>query len=332
METTLNIKTNKEFNKEALNLFRKQSVECKPYCDYLSHIGVDPKSIKSVEEIPFMPIEFFKTHRLYGGVGEPEMIFTSSSTTGQTPSKHYLAYLSDYEVVFRRAFSLFYHSPAKWSFYALLPSYLERKGSSLIYMMDDFIKSGGGGFYLYDHQKLINDIRKDPKPKILFGVTYALLDLVNEKLPKLSNFVVMETGGMKGQREELPKEEIHKILSEGFDVPTIHSEYGMAELTSQAYSYGGGEFMTPPWMKILVRDINDPLKILSEGKSGGINIIDLANKYSCAFIQTEDIGVVNGVKEQKSKEREFGVFESTYFSILGRIDKSETRGCNLLIQ
>jgi len=307
------------FRHETLALFRFQVERCEPYRQYLDLIGVATDEVCEVEQIPFLPIGLFKTHNIYCGEGQPEQIFTSSSTGGGVPSRHLMADLSIYERAFRGAFRNFYGDAAEWSIYGLLPSYLERKGSSLIYMVDRLIADAGGhgGFYLNDYERLIADIKADPRPKILLGVTYALLDLAEQFAPDLHDVVVMETGGMKGHREELPKEELHRILCNAFNVNAIHSEYGMAELTSQAYSRGGNRFFAPPWMRIITRDLNDPFRLLPAGQRGGINIIDLGNVYSCAFIQTEDAG---------------RVFADGSFEIAGRIDHSEIRGCNLLVQ
>ena len=307
-----------EFSATALALFRFQAERCEPYRRYVELLGIDPADVSCIEDIPFLPIELFKSHTIYCGEGDPEIVFTSSSTTGQTPSRHPMARLSIYERAFTEAFRTFYGAPEQYGIYALLPSYLQRKGSSLIYMADRLIaEAGSGGFYLDEYEKLIADMETDPKPKILLGVSYALWDLAEKYAPKLHNTVVMETGGMKGYREEIPKEELHRILCEGFGVDHIHSEYGMAELTSQAYSSGKGIFRAPSWMKILVRDINDPFSMLGNGSRGGVNIIDLANIYSCAFIETQDVG---------------RTFADGSFSIEGRIDRSEIRGCNLLVQ
>ena len=309
----------RSFRNEALALFRFQAERCEPYRQYLDLIGVAADEVREVEQIPFLPIGLFKTHNIYCGEGQPEQIFTSSSTGGSVPSRHLMADLLIYERAFRGAFRNFYGDAAEWSIYGLLPSYLERKGSSLIYMVDRLIADAGGhgGFYLNDYERLIADIKADPRPKILLGVTYALLDLAEQFAPDLHDVVVMETGGMKGHREELPKEELHRILCNAFNVNAIHSEYGMAELTSQAYSRGGNRFFAPPWMRIITRDLNDPFRLLPTGQRGGINIIDLGNVYSCAFIQTEDAG---------------RVFADGSFEIAGRIDHSEIRGCNLLVQ
>lgn len=329
MKSTVEIRDREEFKESALKLFRWQSERCAPYREYISLLGVVPSEVKTLEEIPFLPIELFKREKIYCGVGEPEMVFTSSSTTGQTPSCHYMSSLKDYESVFSRAFSLFYGNIEERAIYALLPSYLEREGSSLIYMIDKLIEQAGGGFYLYNHEKLLHDMASDPKEKILFGVSYALLDLVESFSPKLEKTIVMETGGMKGRRKELTKSELHSKLMSSLGVESIHSEFGMAELTSQAYSMGDGLFYTPPWMEIVVRDLNDPFSRVGEGKQGGVNIIDLANRDSCAFIQSEDLGVKYDVV---SRESIFGNFESRPFKLMGRADKSEIRGCNLLIE
>lgn len=319
VDRIFSVADDKEFRHEALALFRFQAERCEPYRQYLDLIGVAADEVCEVEQIPFLPIGLFKTHNIYCGEGQPEQIFTSSSTGGGVPSRHLMADLSIYERAFRGAFRNFYGDAAEWSIYGLLPSYLERKGSSLIYMVDRLIADAGGhgGFYLNDYERLIADIKADPRPKILLGVTYALLDLAEQFAPDLHDVVVMETGGMKGHREELPKEELHRILCNALNVNAIHSEYGMAELTSQAYSRGGNRFFAPPWMRIITRDLNDPFRLLPTGQRGGINIIDLGNVYSCAFIQTEDAG---------------RVFADGSFEIAGRIDHSEIRGCNLLVQ
>lgn len=317
IDEILEIVSPTQFNALVMRIFYYQSKHCKPYRDYLQLIGADPSRIHSPEQIPFLPIELFKSHRVYCGNTEPEIVFTSSNTGGMSASCHYMASKEVYEKSFRSAFTLFYGAPEKVSIYGLLPNYLQREGSSLIYMVDHLIRSGGGGFYLDDYPRLIQDMEQDPRPKILLGVSYALWDLAEQYAPKLQNTIVMETGGMKGHREELPKEEFHALLQKAFGVETIHSEYGMAELTSQAYSTGKGLFFAPPWMRIIVRDLNDPFDYLPPEHRGGINIIDLANLSSCAFIQTQDVGVVRS---------------DGGFSILGRADRSEIRGCNLLVQ
>ncbi|MCD8072479.1 MAG: acyltransferase [Alistipes sp.] len=304
------------FERAALDLFRFQAEMCEPYRKYIRLTGIDPSRVDSTGKIPFLPIELFKTSEIYCGDSPPEVTFTSSTTGGGTASKHRMAFLSDYEKTFLKAFTLFYGDPAGYSIYALLPGYLEREGSSLVYMVDRLVKRArAGGFYLYDTEKLLGDIARDEGKKILLGVTYSLLDLA-EKGPDLSGAVVMETGGMKGRREELTKKELHERLCNAFSVEAIHSEYGMAEMSSQAYSQGRGIFRSPPWMKVMVRDLNDPFDIRFSG-SGGLNVIDLANRYSCTFIQTGDIG---------------NVYPDGAFTVSDRADRSEIRGCNLLVQ
>ena len=307
-----------EFEREALRLFRHQAEHCAPYAEYVRLLGVEPSQVQRVEDIPMLPIEIFKSHKVYCGEQEPQMTFTSSATTGMVQSRHYVEDIALYERAFTEAFRHFYGDERECSIYALLPSYLEREGSSLVYMAERLIaQCGGGGFYLHDYEKLLNDMSHDPNPKILLGVTYALLDLAENYAPKLENTVVMETGGMKGRRKELPKSELHKVLCSAFGVERIHSEYGMAELMSQAYSSGEGLFRTPRWMKVLVRDVNNPFRRLPSGRRGGLDIIDLANRSSCAFIATEDMGVR---------------YDDGSFRIEGRISQSDIRGCNLLVQ
>lgn len=312
------ISSEEEFEAAALELFRRQAVMCEPYRQYVELLGVNPSEVSRVEDIPFLPIEFFKWRDVYCGEREPEKVFTSSNTGGTVASRHMMQSLALYERAFTAAFEQFYGATEGWSIYGLLPNYLQREGSSLVYMTDRLIQScGSGGFYLDEYEKLIADMAADPKPKILLGVSYALWDLAEQYAPKLNNTIVMETGGMKGQREELPKAEFHKILCSAFGVEKIHSEYGMAELTSQAYSSGDGVFRAPGWMRVVVRDVNNPLKMLPAGSRGAVSIIDLANVWSCAFIATQDVG---------------RTFEDGSFMIEGRLSGSDIRGCNLLVQ
>lgn len=317
IEDILSISSGAEFERAALELFRFQAERCAPYREYLGLVGVSAEDVAHTGQIPFLPIEFFKTHRVYCGAGEPEIVFTSSTTGGGNPSRHHMERKSDYEQVFKAAFRRFYGTISAHSIYALLPGYLERQGSSLVYMAEHLIREAGGGFYLDEYERLTRDMADDPKPKILLGVSYALLDYAETAPGKLADTVVMETGGMKGRREEMPKEAFHAELGRAFGTDAIHSEYGMAELSSQAYSHGGGIFYAPPWMRVVVRDPNDPFSQLPAGASGGVNIIDLANISSCAFIQTQDLGVA---------------YPDGGFSVLGRADRSEIRGCNLLVQ
>lgn len=312
-----NIDSQEQFLNCALELFRFQAKGCEPYRRYIELLGIDPAEVNKVEDIPFLPIELFKSYDVYCGDTAPEIIFTSSNTGSTVASRHLMASLETYREAFTRAFEQFYGRAEQWSIYGLLPNYLEREGSSLVYMVDTLIKRcGSGGFYLNNYEQLIEDIERDPKPKILLGVSYALWDVAERYAPKLKNTIIMETGGMKGRREELSKSELHKILCEGFGVESIHSEYGMAELTSQAYSKGGGIFYTPSWMRVMVRDVNDPFDHAPQNMRGGIDIIDLANTSSCAFIQTQDIG---------------RLLSDGGFMVEGRIAGSDIRGCNLLV-
>jgi phenylacetate-coenzyme A ligase PaaK-like adenylate-forming protein len=313
----LNITDNVEFDSRAVELFRFQAEACAPYREYLDLVGIDPAQVTHPSEIPHLPIELFKTQRVYCGEREPEAVFTSSSTGGDGESRHYVASLADYDRVYTEGFRQFYGDPARWSIYALLPSYLERQGSSLVRMADGLIEQGrGGGFYLYDHDRLMADMTADKGQKILLGVSYALLDLAERGERLTADTIVMETGGMKGKRAEMPKDEMHRILKQAFGVEAIHSEYGMAELMSQAYSNGEGIFRTPPWMRVSLRSLNDPFETFAVGR-GGINITDLANIESCAFIQTQDTG---------------SVAPDGSFTLLGRAAHADIRGCNLLVQ
>ena len=317
-EEILAIDSAAAFDCAALELFRFQAERCGVYREYLAEIGVDPAAVRRVDEIPMLPIEFFKWRDVYCGDTEPQIVFTSSNTGQSVASHHMMASTALYEAAFTAAFERFYGNPARWSLYGLLPNYLQREGSSLVYMVDRLIgRCGSGGFYLDDYERLLADMAADPKPKILLGVSYALWDLAERYAPKLRGTVVMETGGMKGYREEIPKEEFHKILCDAFGVQEIHSEYGMAELTSQAYSQGGNRFRCPAWMRVTARAVNDPFDGLPAGARGGLNITDLGNWWSCAFIQTQDVGHVEA---------------DGSFLVEGRIDHSDIRGCNLLVQ
>lgn len=306
----------------AIKVFLHQYSNCEPYRRYVNYIGTDPDSVTSIETIPFLPVQFFKSEEIYSGNGVPEKVFTSSATTGMEPSHHPVADISIYDSSFLNGFRIFYGDPADYVILALLPSYLEREGSSLVYMADKLIRMTGSsesGFYLNNLRELLNKItslRKSNKKVILLGVSFALLDFATEYKIEFPELIVMETGGMKGRGREIERDELHKILKNCFGVENIHSEYGMAELLSQAYSNGGGIFQTPPWMEILIRDLNNPFRIAGAGKRGGINIIDLANVNSCSFLETEDMGIKTA---------------GNGFKILGRIKNSELRGCNLLL-
>lgn len=296
------------------------------YQKYVDSLGILPRNITTIEAIPFLPVSFFKTHKVASTDFEPEIIFESSGTTGSDTSRHFIKDLSLYKRSFNKGFEQFYGSPSKWCILGLLPGYLERKNSSLIEMVNDLIKKSGNpnsGFYLNDHERLFQTLVHNEiiqQPTLLIGVTYALLDFAQNHSMKLQETIVMETGGMKGKRKEITREEIHGFLKNKLGLKEVHSEYGMTELLSQAYSPGNGIFRTPAWMKILVREYNDPFAIYSSPKkekpiNGLINIIDLANIYSCSFIATDDVGRLH---------------KDNSFEVLGRRDMSDIRGCSLL--
>jgi phenylacetate-coenzyme A ligase PaaK-like adenylate-forming protein len=317
------IKTPGTFRATALEVFYYQARYTPVYKKYLAALGVDPSGVTEVEQIPFLPIEFFKTHTVMVEWKRAEMVFESSGTTGTSPSFHHVADASLYHKSFLTAFRRFYGDAGKYCILALLPAYLERSASSLVYMMDRLIsksKHPESGFYLNNLEELSSVLHKrndDKTPTLLVGVSFALLDLAEQYPMSLGDHIlVMETGGMKGRRKEMVRSELHKQLKGAFGLDSIHSEYGMTELLSQAYSKGEGIFQSPPWMQIQVRDPNDPLSLLPPGQSGGINVIDLANLNSCSFIATGDLGRVH---------------EDGSFEVLGRFDHSDIRGCNLLV-
>lgn len=321
-EKIFSISSEEEFKEVSLEVFNFQYSNNPVYRRFCDLLKVIPKQVNEIEKIPFLPIHFFKSHEILSSKNTIEKTFTSSGTTGTETSKHYVSDLSLYEASFTKAFHHFYGDIKNYVVLALLPSYLEREGSSLIYMVNYLIEKSEhpqSGFYLNNLTDLKNTLitlDKAGKKILLIGVSFALLDLVETHQFKLKNTVVMETGGMKGRRKEMIREELHQILKAGFGIDQIHSEYGMTELLSQAYSKGNGVFASPPWVKILIRDPEDALEHLAPGKTGGINVIDLANLYSCAFIATQDLG----------KRHNDGSVE-----ILGRFDSSDIRGCNLLI-
>ena len=317
-----NITSEASFNAAALAVFKHQFEHNSVYRSFCDLLYKHPSEVKRVQQIPFLPIQFFKSHTIVSNSKSADATFTSSGTTGSIVSKHFVSDLEIYKQSFRRGFKSFYGAIEEYTVLALLPSYLEREGSSLVYMANDMITQSNqpeSGFYLHDLEALKNTLLKleaKRQKTLLIGVSYALLDLIEAHSFKLKHTTIMETGGMKGQRKELVKSELHTILKHGFGVDKIHSEYGMTELLSQAYSKGDGIFKAPAWMKILTRDPEDALSIQPIGKSGGVNIIDLANINSCAFIATQDLGKIHSN----------GTFE-----ILGRFDESDIRGCNLMV-
>lgn len=315
------IKTDAQFEREALIAFKYQFEHNPIYRSFCDLLYKHPSEIKHSKDIPFLPIQFFKSHEVITENQSPEITFSSSGTTGSITSKHHVTDVSIYEKSFRDAFAKAYKNPKDLVILALLPSYLERSGSSLIYMVEDLIKTSNhpdSGFYLNDYEALskkINVLEANGQKTLLIGVSFALLDFVEQYTFNLNHTTVMETGGMKGRRKELIRDELHDVLCKGFGTQHIHSEYGMTELLSQAYSKGNGIFTTPPWMKIYTRDTEDALSIHTSSKSGGINVIDLANYNSCPFIATQDLG---------------RVYNDGSFTVLGRFDNSDIRGCNLL--
>ncbi|MFV5690422.1 acyl transferase [Flavobacterium sp. LT1R49] len=316
------ISSQKQFEKIALKVFRFQYENNLVYQEFCDFLKVDVQKVKSLSQIPFLPIQFFKSHQVVSNTDAIEETFTSSGTTGMITSTHLVTDASIYEESYRKGFSQFYGNIENYVVLALLPSYLEREGSSLIYMVEDLIALSNhpeSGFYLHNHDELIAKLialDQAGQNVILIGVTYALLDLIEKHPFQLQNTIIMETGGMKGKRKEMIREELHEQLCKGFGVTAIHSEYGMTELLSQAYSLGNGVFECPSWMQILIRDTEDALTYIQNGKTGGINVIDLANINSCSFIATQDLGKKN---------------PNNSFEVLGRFDNSDIRGCNLMV-
>lgn len=321
-EDIFQISSKKEFEKITLKVFRHQYDNNLVYQQFCNFLKKNKVNVKSLTEIPFLPIQFFKSHNVLSSPETIQQTFTSSGTTGMQTSKHLVTDVSWYEMSYCLGFSEFYGNIEDYCVLALLPSYLEREGSSLIYMVEDLIQSSNhedSGFYLNNYDELISkliELDDSGQNVILIGVTYALLDLIEKQKFQLKNTIIMETGGMKGKRKEMIREELHSLLCNGFGVSKIHSEYGMTELLSQAYSLGDGIFECPPWMQILVRDTEDALTYVSEGKTGGINVIDLANINSCSFIATQDLGKK---------------YPNHSFEVLGRFDNSDIRGCNLMV-
>ena len=324
IERIFSVQSKTEFDKLALDVFQFQYANNKVYGEYVDMLKKTPDSIKAIEDIPFLPISFFKTHEVIcGDKTKYDKVFFSSTTTSSTPSRHFIKDSSIYVKSFRNGFEHFYGDIKDYCVLALLPSYIEREGSSLIFMAEDMIKCSGhakSGFYMNNYKELVEAIEQlesQNQKILLLGVTYALLKLAEEHPILLKNTIIMETGGMKGKREELPKLEVHKILKRALGLNSIHSEYGMTELLSQAYSKGDGIFTCSPWMKVGVRDLYDPFKIDFKAGSGAINIIDLANINSCSFIATDDMGLLH---------------DNGNFEVSGRIDYSDIRGCNLMAE
>lgn len=316
------IQSEEDFQNVALEVFRYQAQENEVYKNFLNFLNVDYSTVKHTNEIPFLPIQFFKKYNLISGNRAVEKVFTSSGTTGMSTSKHLVTDLALYHYSLEKCFEQFYGPLSDYTIFALLPSYLERTGSSLIDMVEYWIEKSGSdksGFYLYNHDELYENLiahEKTGKKAILIGVSFALLDFVENYNMKLKHTIVMETGGMKGRKKEITREELHTILKDGFGTNEIHSEYGMTELLSQGYSRGDLTFKSPNWMRIMIRETEDPLSYVEQGKTGGVNVIDLANYNSISFIATDDLG-----KKVATNQ----------FEILGRFDHSDVRGCNLMV-
>ena len=317
-----NIQNQSDFKTCALQVFRHQFKNNAIYRSFCDLLYIHSSDVKEIEEIPFLPIQFFKCHAVLSSTQAVKETFTSSGTTGSSVSKHMVTDLSWYTKSYTKGFEYFYGPIEDYTVLGLLPNYLERDGSSLIYMVDDFIKKSNkpaSGFYLNnltELSKTLIALDKKGEKVLLIGVTFALLDLIERQQFKLHNTIIMETGGMKGRRKEIIRNELHEILCAGFGVSKIHSEYGMTELLSQGYSSGDGVFDCPPWMKILARDTEDALTMVGTNKTGGLNVIDLANYNSCSFIATQDLGKVDN---------------NGSFEVLGRFDHSDIRGCNLMV-
>lgn len=315
------------FCERSLEIFRFQYKNNAIYRQWVDLLKVNVEEVVSIEQIPFLPIEFFKHQQILSTPLNAQTIeFTSSATTSNVPSKHFVTDITVYEKSFLNGFELFYGKASDYCILALLPNYLQRKGSSLVYMCNRLIEDSKhpfSGFFLENVDELIlriNELKRSAQKVLLIGVSYALMDLCDKAITLNENFVVMETGGMKGTRKELLKPELHTYLKNGFKINNIHSEYGMTELLSQAYSTGNGLFQTPPWMRFLIREVDDPLQIRLDTKTGGINVIDLANINSCAFIATKDLG--------RLVPTDSG---NTQLELMGRYDHSDVRGCNLMM-
>lgn len=321
IEEVLSIENPYSFNAKAIQIFHFQYKNNEVYKSFVDILGIVPERVKDIAQIPFLPISFFKTHMVLCG-NEYMGVFTSSATSGKGQSKHYVKELFVYEKSFIQCFNNVYGNHTDFAFLALLPSYMEREGSSLVYMADYFVKHSKynqSGFYLNEYDNLIAKLlhlKENNIPTVLLGVSFALLEFAEKFTLDLSGIIVMETGGMKGKREELTRVELHNKLCKSFNVDKIHSEYGMTELMSQFYSKGDGVFSVHNFHKIFIRDLSDPFTFLSGNKTGGINIVDLTNMYSCSFIATDDVG---------------RLLDENTFEVLGRTDNSEMRGCNLLV-
>jgi phenylacetate-coenzyme A ligase PaaK-like adenylate-forming protein len=320
-EEIFKIKNLQDFERKALEVFRFQAENNLVYRKFILHLGIKSSEVQTLSAIPFLPISFFKSHQILSSDAEPAIVFSSSGTTGTVNSLHPVIDIDLYRQSFQQTFHKFYGDIAEYNLLALLPSYAEREGSSLIYMIDDLMSKSrpDSNYFLYNHQELADklcQLQKEKQKVILIGVTYALLDFIETYQFQFPELIVMETGGMKGKRKEIVREELHEILCRGFGVPKIHSEYGMTELMSQSYALKAGLYQSPPGCRVFAREINDPLGLPIFNRNGVLNVIDLYNLYSCSFIATSDLGKVH---------------DNGSCEVLGRVDYSDTRGCNLLV-
>ena len=343
MKSIFQIKTEADFQQKCLETFHFQYENIEVYRKFIDFLKIDPNSIKDIEKIPFLPIEMFKNHTVLDQNKRTNLYFQSSGTTQMNLSKHWIADEKVYEESIEKSFEQFIGNPKDFIFLGLLPSYLEKQNSSLIYMVDFLMKKSGkpeNGYFLYNHAdllKLLQQLSKENKKVILFGVAFALLDFLDyaetnhHRIESSDQLIIIETGGMKGRKEEMTKDELLKIFHKGFGTEKIYSEYSMTELLSQAYSLGKNIYENPNWMRILIRNTEDPFSYVEDGKNGAINIIDLANRHSCSFIATKDLGKIVtdcGISRNEKKDDHI---VTKLFQVLGRIDHSDIRGCSLLV-
>ncbi len=343
MNDIFNLKTEADFDQKCLETFRYQYQNIEVYRKFIDYLNINPTDITNVEKIPFLPIEMFKNHTILDQTKSTNLFFQSSGTTQLNLSKHWIADQNLYEESIAKSFEQFIGKPEDYIFLGLLPSYLEKQNSSLIYMVDFLMKKSGkpeNGYFLYNHEELLELLKKlsaQNKKVLLFGVSFALLDFldfaeVNQHIITSSEqLTIIETGGMKGRKEEMTKDELLRILQKGFGTNKIYSEYSMTELLSQAYSLGQNIYQSPNWMRILIRNTEDPFSYVEDGRNGAINIIDLANRYSCSFIATQDLGRILVNPEIPREAQNDKEVLSKQFQVLGRIDHSDIRGCSLLV-
>ncbi|MDQ0477417.1 acyl transferase [Chryseobacterium sp. MDT2-18] len=342
VKNIFNIKTATDFKQKCLETFHYQYQNIEVYRKFVDYLNIKPDDIQEIEKIPFLPIEMFKNHTILDRNKNTDLFFQSSGTTQMNLSKHWIADENLYQESIEKSFGQFIGKPEDYIFLGLLPSYLEKQNSSLIYMVDFLMKKSGkleNGYFLYNHEdlfELLNQLSKENKKVILFGVSFALLDFLDfaqtnhHTINSSDQLIIIETGGMKGRKEEMTKDELLNIFHKGFGTDKIYSEYSMTELLSQAYSLGQNIYESPNWMRILIRNTEDPFSYVEDGRNGVINIIDLANRHSCSFIATQDLGRIETNSEINSVKNDDAII-SNRFQVLGRIDHSDIRGCSLLV-